>query len=60
MKVKMFLASRVDPFNGEFLLIVLHELAGPYSSTVWAFPDTSELSLCTTNDLSGTFAAHLF
>ena len=45
----MFLASRFDPFNGEFLLIVLHELAGPTLGYFWALPDTSELSLCTTN-----------
>ena len=25
-------SCRFDPFNGEFLLIVLHELAGPYPS----------------------------
>ena len=33
----MFLASRFDPFNGEFLLIVLHELAGPYPSILLGF-----------------------
>ena len=57
----MFLASRFDPFNGEFLLIVRHELAGPYPSILWAFPDTSELSLCTTNScLSRMFPFSFF
>ena len=34
---EMFLASRFDPFSGEFLLIVLHELAGPYPSILLGF-----------------------
>ena len=34
---EMFLASRFDPFNGEFLLIVRHELAGPYPSILLDF-----------------------
>ena len=33
---EMFLASRFDPFSGEFL-IVLHELAGPYPSILLGF-----------------------
>ena len=40
---KIFLASRFDPFSGEFLIIVLHELTGPHSSIFLSFPDTSEL-----------------
>ena len=34
---EMFLASRFDPFNGEFLLTVLDELAGPYPSILLGF-----------------------
>ena len=33
----MFLTRRFDPYNGEFLLIVLHKLAGPYPSILFGF-----------------------
>ena len=33
----MFLTRCFDPYNGEFLLIVLHELAGPYPSILFGF-----------------------
>ena len=49
---EMFLASCLEPFR-EFLLIILHKLAGPYPRNTlvyfWALPDISELILCTTN-----------
>ena len=67
MKVKkMFLASRFDSFNEEFLLIVLRELEGPYSWVCpalvyfWAFPETSEHSLCTTNSCLSSMLPCLF
>ena len=56
----MFLARCFDPFSGEFLLIVLHELAGPYPSILLGFADTSELSLCTTNSCLSRMLPFLF
>ena len=63
---KMFLASRFDPLNEEFLLIVLCELEGLYSYVCpalvyfWAFPETSEHSLCTTNSCLSRMLPCLF